>query len=127
MKAKEIKQLREKVTEWYRQNQRDLPWRRSNNPYRIWVSEVMLQQTQVNTVLTYYQCFLKKFPSIKILAKADLEEVLKVWEGLGYYARARNLQRAARLVLKDYNGKVPYRWEDFRSLPGVGDRIAITP
>lgn len=116
--------LRKQLIQWYLTNQRDLPWRRSNNPYHIWVSEVMLQQTQVNTVLNYYRPFLKTFPNIQKLAQADLQDVLKVWEGMGYYARARNLHRAAKEVATNYSGKVPNTWEAFHSLPGVGDYIA---
>jgi A/G-specific adenine glycosylase len=86
MNATEPASLRKQLIKWYLENRRDLPWRRSNNPYHIWVSEVMLQQTQVNTVVKYYGRFLKTFPNIKKLAQADLQDVLKVWEGMGYYA-----------------------------------------
>ena len=116
--------IRKKLITWYQLNQRDLPWRRSNNPYHIWISEVMLQQTQVNTVLEYYRRFIKKFPNVKRLAQADLQSVLKSWEGLGYYARARNLHRAARCVIQQHRGKIPDTWQAFHSLPGVGDYIA---
>ena len=88
MKTTELEQLRAELIRWYLKNCRDLPWRRSDDPYHIWVSEVMLQQTQVDTVLKYYLQFLKKFPTIKKLAQADLQAVLKAWEGMGYYARA---------------------------------------
>lgn len=124
MNATDLKYLRAELTKWYSKNCRDLPWRRSDNPYHIWVSEVMLQQTQVDTVLKYYPQFLKKFPSIKKLARADLQAVLKAWEGMGYYARARNLHRAAKTVLKDYSGEIPDTWEAFYGLSGVGDYIA---
>ena len=124
MAKTDLNLLRKKLLEWYRTNQRDLPWRRSNTPYHIWVSEVMLQQTQVKTVLNYYRRFLTLFPNIKRLAAADLQAVLKVWEGMGYYARARNLHRAAKAVLRDYGGRIPDQWEAFRGLPGVGDYIA---
>ncbi len=124
MDTTDLEFLRKQLMKWYRVNQRDLPWRRSNNPYQIWVSEVMLQQTQVNTVLSYYRQFIKTFPSIKKLAQSNLQDVLKVWEGLGYYARARNLHKAAKAVAKNYSGKVPDTWEAFHSLPGVGDYIA---
>jgi A/G-specific adenine glycosylase len=120
----DLKLLRKELLKWYRANHRDLPWRHSNTPYYIWVSEVMLQQTQVKTVLNYYRRFLAVFPDIKRLAAADLQAVLKVWEGMGYYARARNLHRAANAVLRDYGGRVPDQWEAFRGLPGVGDYIA---
>jgi len=109
---------------WYATNRRDLPWRNTRDPYSIWVSEVMLQQTQVATVLTYYHNFLERFSSIEDLTGADLQEVLKRWEGMGYYGRARNLHRAAQLVMHDHQGSVPKAWEAFRRLPGVGDYIA---
>jgi A/G-specific adenine glycosylase len=120
----EIQSLRKSLISWYMANHRDLPWRKTTNPYHIWVSEVMLQQTQVKTVLPYYHMFLKRFASLKRLARADLQDVLKVWEGLGYYARARNLHRAAGTILNHHHGMLPERWEDFRKLPGVGDYIA---
>jgi A/G-specific adenine glycosylase len=124
MQKKEVQFLRQALIEWYLAKHRDLPWRKTNNPYHIWVSEVMLQQTQVNTVLPYYQKFLQRFPDIKHLAGASLQEVLKVWEGLGYYARARNLHSAAAMVLERYGGAIPQSWQDVRKLPGVGDYIA---
>ena len=124
MDTTDLKHLRAELSKWYLKNCRDLPWRRSDNPYHIWVSEVMLQQTQVDRVLKYYPQFLKKFPDINKLARADLQAVLKAWEGMGYYARARNLHRASKTVLKDYTGAVPGTWEAFHGLPGVGDYIA---
>ena len=120
----EFQSLRQSLISWYLANHRDLPWRKTTNPYHIWVSEVMLQQTQVDTVLPYYRRFLKRFASLERLARADLQAVLKVWEGLGYYARARNLHRAAGIILHHHHGIVPDGWEDFRKLPGVGDYIA---
>jgi A/G-specific adenine glycosylase len=124
MNTTDLEQLRAELRKWYLKNCRDLPWRRTDDPYHIWVSEVMLQQTQVDTVLKYYLHFLKKFPTIKKLARADLQAVLKAWEGMGYYARARNLHRAAKTVIKDYKGEVPNTWDAFSGLPGVGDYIA---
>ena len=124
MSAADLKHLQKQLLKWYRVNCRDLPWRQSGNPYHIWVSEVMLQQTQVNTVLSYYHRFIKAFPSIKRLAQADLQPVLKIWEGMGYYARARNLHRAAQSVMQHHGGKIPDTWTAFHSLPGVGDYIA---
>jgi len=124
MNAIEPASLRKQLIKWYSKNRRDLPWRRSNSPYHIWVSEVMLQQTQVNTVLKYYLRFLKTFPNIKKLAQADLQAVLKAWEGMGYYARARNLHRSAKVVVKNHSSKIPNTWDIFHSLPGVGDYIA---
>jgi A/G-specific adenine glycosylase len=120
----EIRCLRRRLLAWYEKNRRRLPWRETRDPYRIWVSEVMLQQTQVQTVLPYYRRFLRQLPTLRKLAGADLGTVLKLWEGLGYYARARNLHRAAGLLAAGGNGRIPDRWEEFRALPGVGDYIA---
>jgi A/G-specific adenine glycosylase len=124
MTKKQIATFRKRLIEWYAANKRELPWRSTTDPYRIWVSEVMLQQTQVNTVLPFYHNFLRRFPGIQDLAGADLQEVLKSWEGMGYYGRARNLFKSAGQVIQQYKGMIPEGWEDFRSLPGVGDYIA---
>ena len=124
MHKKEIQTFHQALLGWYRANKRDLPWRNTDDPYRIWVSEVMLQQTQVVTVVPYYHRFLQRFGDIESLARANSQDVLKVWEGLGYYARARNLHRAASIVLKEHRGVIPDRWAEFRKLPGVGDYIA---
>ncbi len=118
-----IQAIREALIRWYEGARRSLPWRETDDPYRIWVSEVMLQQTQVKTVLPYYERFLKRFPDPSALGAADLREVLKGWEGLGYYARARNLHRAAGLVAAQYGGEVPRDADQFRSLPGVGPYV----
>jgi A/G-specific adenine glycosylase len=109
---------------WYQANSRDLPWRHTTDPYRIWVSEVMLQQTQVNTVIPYYGRFLARFPTIGALAGASLDEVLALWQGLGYYARARSLHAAARIVCEQYGGVIPTALYEFLSLPGVGHYTA---
>lgn len=109
--------------DWYDQHHRRLPWRETKNPYRIWVSEVMLQQTQVKTVLRYYDPFLSAFPHIRRLAAANSQAVLKRWEGLGYYARARNLHRAARIVVHENNGVISSDPSEFKKLPGVGPYI----
>lgn len=124
MKEKQIQSFRKTLIDWYSANRRDLPWRKTKNPYHIWVSEVMLQQTQVNTVLPFYPKFLNAFPDLKHLADADLQDVLKIWEGMGYYARSRNLHKAAGIVMNQYAGIIPDRWKTFRELPGVGDYIA---
>jgi len=108
---------------WFGKHGRSLPWRRTRDPYRIWVSEVMLQQTRVQTVIPYYRRFLRRFPSVASLAAADLETVLKAWEGLGYYGRARNLHRACRVVQGEHGGRIPRDPDAFRRLPGVGDYI----
>jgi A/G-specific adenine glycosylase len=112
------------LLDWYRRSNRDLPWRRTRDPWAIWVSEVMLQQTQVATVIPYYQRFLARFPDVAAAAAASLDDVLKHWEGLGYYARARNLHAAARRVVDEYGGEIPRDPDAFRKLPGVGEYIA---
>jgi len=116
--------FRRRMLRWYDGTRRDLPWRRTKDPYRIWVSEVMLQQTRVATVIPYYRRFLETFPDMRALARARMDAVLKCWEGLGYYARARNLHKAAKLAVDRYNGQVPDTYAEFRALPGVGDYIA---
>lgn len=112
------------LSAWYRKHKRDLPWRQSRDPYRIWVSEVMLQQTRVDTVIPYYERFMSLFPTIEALAEAPEEEVLKAWEGLGYYSRARNLQTAVREVKERYGSVVPDSKEEMFSLKGVGPYTA---
>ncbi len=109
---------------WYTAHHRKLPWRETREPYRIWVSEVMLQQTQVSTVIPYYQKFMEVFPTAEELARSDQQQVLKMWEGLGYYARARNLHKACRIVAEKYRGQIPDDVETFLALPGVGEYIA---
>ncbi len=116
--------IQARLLEWFEKNERDLPWRRTRDPYAIWVSEIMLQQTQVTTVIPYYQRFLKSFPTVRRLAKADLSRVLKLWEGLGYYSRARNLHRASQIVLRDFHGRIPNNLKDLVSLPGIGRSTA---
>ena len=105
---------------WFEKNARDLPWRRTRDPYAIWVAEIMLQQTQSETVKPYYARFLRRFPTVERLAKARLDSVLKVWEGLGYYSRARNLHLAAGRIVRDFGGCVPQDVPDLLKLPGVG-------
>ncbi len=112
--------LTQRLLPWYDRERRDLPWRRTRDPYAIWVSEVMLQQTQVETVLPYYRRFLGRFPRLADLAAAPESEVLRVWEGLGYYARARRLREAARLVVDQRDGELPTTVEELRTLPGIG-------
>lgn len=115
--------LRQALLTWYRANRRDLPWRRSSDPYAVWVSEAMLQQTQVATVIPYYIRFMGLFPTVAALAAADTDAVLKAWEGLGYYSRARNLQRAARVVVANHEGKMPSDPTALARLPGIGPYI----
>jgi A/G-specific adenine glycosylase len=105
---------------WYQHNARPLPWRGQADPYAVWVSEIMLQQTRVETVIPYYQRWMERFPTIAALAEAEQQEVLAAWEGLGYYSRARNLQYAAQIVIKDYGGELPHITCELRKLPGIG-------
>lgn len=119
-----IEQIQTSLLAWYHQQGRDLPWRHTRDPYAIWVSEIMLQQTQVKTVLPYYHRWLQQFPTLMVLAQADQQTVLKAWEGLGYYARARNLHRAAQIVATEYSGRVPSAYEDIITLPGIGRTTA---
>jgi A/G-specific adenine glycosylase len=120
---KKLLKAREKLLAWFRDNRRDLPWRASRDPYRTWISEVMLQQTQVSQVIPYYHQFIDTFPDIFVLAAAPLHKVLKVWEGMGYYARARNLHRAAKIIVVRYNGQIPEDKTVLLQLPGFGPYI----
>jgi len=114
----------DKLVSWYANNKRDLPWRETSTGYHVWVSEIMLQQTQVVTVIPYYKRFLRAFPSIRSLANADTQTVLKLWEGLGYYSRARNLQKAAKQVIERPGGRMPRSFIELKTLPGIGDYTA---
>jgi A/G-specific adenine glycosylase len=109
---------------WYRQHRRDLPWRRTPVPYRIWISEIMLQQTRVDVVVPYYEAFLQRFPDVDALARAPLDAVLQQWSGLGYYRRARHLHQAARQIVERHGGVFPQRHEDILALPGIGPYTA---
>lgn len=116
--------IAKKILRWYGRRQRDLPWRRTKDPYAVWVSEIMLQQTQVQTVLPYYRRFLDRFPTVHSLAAASLHEVLKAWENLGYYARARHLHAAAREIVSAWQGLLPATEDGLRLLPGIGPYTA---
>jgi len=116
--------IRRNLLSWYDRNARELPWRGETDPYRVWISEVMLQQTRAETVILYYHRWLKKFPTLDTLAAADEQTVLMVWEGLGYYSRARNILRAAKILIKEYGGKLPESAIELKTLPGIGDYIA---
>ena len=120
----DILALRSGLLEWYSIQGRDLPWRRSRDPYAIWVSEIMLQQTQVKTVIPYYDRWLAQFPTLQTLASADQQQVLKLWQGLGYYARARNLHRAAQDIVSQHHGVFPTDLPTAVSLPGIGRTTA---
>src|ERR1035437_8468475 len=112
------------LAKWYEKNKRDLPWRRTKDPYRIWVSEIILQQTRVEQGWDYYERFISRFPDIRSLARAKEEEVLKVWQGLGYYTRARNMHVAAGEIMERFHGEFPSSYEDIRELRGIGDYTA---
>jgi A/G-specific adenine glycosylase len=112
------------LLDWYHQNHRDLPWRRTNDPYAIWLSEVILQQTRVDQGMPYWFRFLEAFPTATDLANAEEQEVLRLWQGLGYYSRARNLQAAAKVIRDDYKGVFPNQYDQIRSLKGIGDYTA---
>jgi A/G-specific adenine glycosylase len=116
----EARTIRRKLLRWYDRHRRELPWRRRSDPYAVWVAEVLLQQTRVETVKPYFVRFLRRFPDVEALAAADVDDVLKAWEGLGYYGRARNLHRAARQVARDHGGDLPATATELRRLPGVG-------
>ena len=112
------------LLEWYQDNARPLPWRDAPTPYHVWLSEIMLQQTRVAAVLDYYQRFLEEAPDIAALAALPEERLMKLWQGLGYYSRARNLQKAAKLIVEQYGGVFPSDYAAVRALPGVGDYTA---
>ncbi|MRG87531.1 A/G-specific adenine glycosylase [Salinibacillus xinjiangensis] len=116
----EIEEFQQDLISWFLRVQRELPWRQNPTPYQVWVSEIMLQQTRVDTVIPYYDRFMQKYPNPEALAAAEEEDVLKTWEGLGYYSRARNLQTAVREVVSEYNGKVPDNAKELGQLKGVG-------
>ncbi|MEA5449860.1 A/G-specific adenine glycosylase [Leptolyngbya sp. CCNP1308] len=119
-----VEALRSGLLAWYTDRGRALPWRNIDNPYAIWVSEIMLQQTQVKTVLPYYQRWLEQFPTVESLATADQQTVLKAWEGLGYYSRARNLHKAAQRMMSDHHGQIPRDFDAITALPGIGKTTA---
>lgn len=112
------------LARWYEENGKAYPWRQDCSPYTVWISEIMLQQTRIEAVLGYYSRFMEAFPTVQALAEAPEETVLKLWEGLGYYSRARNLHKAAQLICRDYGSEFPCRYEEIRKLPGIGDYTA---
>ncbi|MEA4873929.1 A/G-specific adenine glycosylase [Anaerorhabdus sp.] len=114
----------EKIEDWYRANYRDLPFRKTSDPYAIWVSEIMAQQTRIDTMLPYYETWMNKWPTIEKLAQADLQEVLKVWQGLGYYNRARKLHQGAITVMENYGGIIPNDPDEIQRIEGIGDYTA---
>jgi A/G-specific adenine glycosylase len=117
-------ELQRAFVKWFRAGHRDMPWRKTRDPYAIWVSEIMLQQTRVETVTPYFERWMRRFPTVRALAEAPLDDVLKHWSGLGYYARARNLHRAAQTIVREHGGRFPSDREGVRSLPGIGPYTA---
>ena len=117
----ELERLPIPLLAWYRENARVLPWRSAPTAYHVWVSEIMLQQTRVAAVMDYYRRFLEVLPTVEELARCDEDRLMKLWQGLGYYSRARNLQRAARQIMEAHGGKLPADYAAIRALPGVGD------
>lgn len=114
----------EKIVKWYQMHRRELPWRDTKDPYKIWLSEILLQQTRVAQGLPYYRQFIVKYPTVERLASAPVRDVLRLWQGLGYYTRARNLHKCARVIRQKYAGQFPRHFEELRSLPGIGDYTA---
>ena len=113
-----------KLIDWYNQNKRDLPWRKTKNPYKIWVSEIILQQTRIEFGTKYYSRFLKKYPNVRKLANSSDRDLMKIWEGLGYYSRAINMLKTAKIILNSYNGVFPSKYDQLIQLPGIGDYTA---
>ena len=124
LESPRLREAVEPVIQWYRENHRDLPWRNTRDPYRIWVSEIMLQQTRVEAVKRYYERFLSELPTVKELAEVPEDRLMKLWEGLGYYNRVRNMQKAARQVMEEYQGEFPHTYDTIRSLAGIGNYTA---
>ena len=121
---KELLHMVQPLMEWYKQGHRNLPWRENPKAYNVWISEIMLQQTRVEAVKPYYFRFMEEVPDLKALAELEEQRLLKLWEGLGYYNRARNLQKTAKLVIEEYDGKMPEEWEELKKLPGIGNYTA---
>ena len=115
-----LDEIAEPLLRWFKSEKRALPWREESTPYRVWVSEIMLQQTRVEAVKPYFERFVAALPDVRSLAQADEDMLMKLWEGLGYYSRARHLQSAARLICSDHGGKIPARFDDLLTLPGIG-------
>lgn len=119
-----MKKITKPIVQWYQENKRELPWRKEKNPYHIWISEIMLQQTRIEAVKQYYKRFLEELPTIGDLAQIEEKRLLKLWEGLGYYNRARNLKKAAQIIQEEYHGEMPKNYEELVKLPGIGEYTA---
>ncbi|MDE7479360.1 MAG: A/G-specific adenine glycosylase [Lachnospiraceae bacterium] len=124
MEHSQLDKITVPLLEWYHAGNRQLPWRENKDPYRVWVSEIMLQQTRVETVIPYYERFMERFPTVGLLAACNDEELFKLWEGLGYYSRARNLKKAAQVICTQYQGQFPEQFEEILALPGIGTYTA---
>ena len=122
--ARSLPILQTQLLDWFKRHQRDLPWRRTYDPYEVWISEIMLQQTQVKTMLPYFERWIQALPTIQSVAEAEEDTILKLWEGLGYYSRARHLQKAARMIMEKHDGRFPSDYNDLRALPGIGPYTA---
>ena len=123
-KDEDLVKIVQPLVDWYRENKRDLPWRHNPDAYRVWISEIMLQQTRVEAVKGYYDRFLKALPTVKDLAEAEEDKLLKLWEGLGYYNRVRNMQKAAQQIMVDHEGIFPDNYEEILQLKGIGNYTA---
>lgn len=124
METVELEKIVEPIVKWYKENKRMLPWRKQKNPYAIWISEIMLQQTRIEAVKVYYERFMREIPNIETLANIEEEVLLKLWEGLGYYSRAKNLKKAAIKICEEYDGNMPKYYEQLVELPGIGEYTA---
>ncbi len=119
-KAYQVKEFQDQLLKWYKKEARVLPWRANPDPYKVWVSEIMLQQTKVETVIAYFERFMSRIPTIQALSKIREDDLLKLWQGLGYYNRAINLKKAAQIIVERFNGQIPSHIKDLQSLPGIG-------
>ncbi len=124
LSAADCSKIVQPLLQWFRNTNRDLPWRRTYNPYHVWISEIMLQQTQMDRGVAYFMRWIRRFPDVQAVAAAEEQEILKYWEGLGYYARARNLQKASKLITRDYGGEIPCSYKELLILPGIGPYTA---
>ena len=120
----QIKMDSNALIDWYNNNKRALPFRLTNDPYKIWISEIMLQQTQMKTVIPFYKKWVNKFPSIESVSESKIDDLLKLWEGLGYYRRCHNFYKASKIIVQKYEGFIPPDYKTFKTLPGVGDYTA---
>jgi len=123
-KETEIEEFQHRILSWYTDNRREMPWREDPSPYRIWISEIMLQQTRVDTVIPYFNKFMEKYPTVESLASSDEDELMKYWEGLGYYSRIRNIRETAINIVSNYDGKIPETFDELLKLKGIGEYTA---